>query len=225
MSVILVYRIPTVLVGMTSVARLLFSVPHFPVRFGSIVILVSVWRCRFSVSNRIIPINLRPHQWSMWTDQLVFYVWAKNLADSFYSVCFLLFFLFILSTNLEFAIFIVLFNSKLNALHTIFLQSLCGSCTRFGIVFRFSRSICTNYMALVKICSFHWILALTISPNKFSIQVSERIFLLIFFSFIRVFFFFARLNSFVISCCCFCCRFFVAYVSDSNAIRKICAIL
>lgn len=79
-----------VLVRMTSVARLLVLCPIF--LFGSIVILVSVWRCRFSVSNRIIPINLRPHQWSMWTDQLVFYVWAKNLADSFYSVCFLLLF-------------------------------------------------------------------------------------------------------------------------------------
>lgn len=142
------------------------------------------------------PNQSSPHQWSMWTDQLVFYVWATNLADSFYSVCFLL--------NLFFGSFWVGILSSLSSL-------FCSTrnwmhCTRYfynhcvghaqGLALYFDLPVrCTNYMALMKICSFHWILALTISPNKFSIQVSERILLLIFFFFIHSSFFFSSLDS------------------------------
>lgn len=83
------------------------------------------WWCRCSVPSWIIPINLLPHQWSMWTDQLVFYM-ARTLSG-FFSVYFLV------SLLLGFYLHCVV---ECNA-SDIFAITV-GHAHSFGIVFRFA---------------------------------------------------------------------------------------
>lgn len=151
------------------------------------------------------PNQSSPHQWSMWTDQLVFYM-ARTLSG-----------FFLLSSTFSFhfildSIFIVL----LNAMHPIFFAITVGHAHSFGIVFRFA--VLMHHRVYV------WIGIMLSSLGFLTKQIflSKLAHFILFFLFL---FFFFCLILLLFRCCFSPFLSFFLCMSDSNPIRKICAIL
>lgn len=155
------------------------------------------------------PNQSSPHQWSMWTDQLVFYM-ARTLSGFFSFVYFLV------SLHFGFYLHCVV---ECNA-SDIFAITV-GHAHSFGIVFRFA--------VLLAVLMHHrvyvWIGIMLSSLGFLTKQIflSKLAHFILFFLFL--FFFFFGLILLLFRCCFSLYLSFFLCMSDSNPIRKICAIL